>query len=178
MNSPAVDGPDLQRGVRPLVERLRGAASAGYDEWRVQNPDGGSYCIAFSWPESHDPEREARAWLADHKARFPDSQFAGYVVACVRVVPLKDKLLTEAADALERQQAEIADALHAMRAYARENPRHEYRGATQDPHGVHAWLARNERPNLCYTAPTATAPRSDPPSCGSTSSTASGHDGR
>jgi hypothetical protein len=55
--------------------------------------------------------------------------------------------VAEAAGALARQQAEIADALHAMRAYARENPRHEYQGATQDPNGVHAWLARNERPN-------------------------------
>lgn len=42
-------------------------------------------------------------------------------------------------------RAEIADALHAMRAYARDNPRHEYQGATQDPNGVHAWLARNDR---------------------------------
>lgn len=41
--------------------------------------------------------------------------------------------------------AEIADAVHAMRAYARDNPRHEYQGATQDPNGVHAWLARNDR---------------------------------
>lgn len=46
---------------------------------------------------------------------------------------------------LGRLRAELADALHAMRAYARENPRHEYRGATQDPNGVHAWLARNDR---------------------------------
>lgn len=47
--------------------------------------------------------------------------------------------------ALAKQQAEIADALHAMRAYARDNPRHEYQGQTQDPNGVHAWLARNDR---------------------------------
>ena len=42
-------------------------------------------------------------------------------------------------------RAEIADAVHAMRAYARDNPRHEYQGATQDPNGVHAGLARNDK---------------------------------
>lgn len=42
----------------------------------------------------------------------------------------------------------LADAKHAMRAYARENPRHEYQGVTQDPNGVHAWLARNDQPNV------------------------------
>jgi hypothetical protein len=42
-----------------------------------------------------------------------------------------------------RLSAEVADAKRAMRAYARQNPRHEYQGATQDPNGVHAWLARN-----------------------------------
>lgn len=46
---------------------------------------------------------------------------------------------------IERLRAELADAKHAMRAYARDNPRHEYQGATQDPNGVHAWLARNDR---------------------------------
>jgi hypothetical protein len=138
----------VERGVGPLVEKLRGAASAGFDEWRVQDPEDGAYCMNYSWPDTLHPEREARAWLADYKARHPGGPHAHYVVACVRVVPMKDWLLAEAADALEHQQAEIADALHAMRAYARENPRHEYKGATQDPHGVHAWLARNERPNV------------------------------
>ena len=42
-----------------------------------------------------------------------------------------------------RLRAELADAIHAMRAYARENPRHQHQGQTQDPNGVHAWLARN-----------------------------------
>lgn len=53
-------------GLGALVEKLRSVASAGYDEWRVQNPDGGSFCIAYSWPDSHYPEREALAWLAEH----------------------------------------------------------------------------------------------------------------
>ncbi len=147
MNTTTAGEAPVDQGVGPLVEKLRGAASAGYDEWRVQDPEDGSFCIAYSWPDSHYPEREARAWLANHKARFPEGLYSSYVVACVRVVPQKDRLLAEAAVALERQQAEILDALHAMRAYARENPRHKYEVRMQDPHGVHAWLARNERPN-------------------------------
>lgn len=98
-----------------LVEELRSTASAGYDEWRVQDPKDGSYCIAYSWPDTMNPEREARAWLADHKARHPDSQYAGYVVACVRVVPQKDRLLAEAAHAL----AQLGRELDAQRLYAR-----------------------------------------------------------
>lgn len=105
----------LTDGLGPLVEKLRSTASAGYDEWRVQDPKYGSYCIAYSWPETLSPEREARAWLASHKARFPDSQYAGFVVACVRVVPQKDRLLTEAAEALEQLGRE----LEAQRLYAR-----------------------------------------------------------
>jgi hypothetical protein len=90
----------------PLPERLR-SASGGYDEWRVQDPKDGSYCIAYSWPDSHFPEREARGWLADHKRRFHDSQYAGYEVACVRVVPQKDRLLIEAADEITALRAEM-----------------------------------------------------------------------
>lgn len=44
-----------------LTDRLRVAASAGYDEWRVQNPKDGAFCIAYSWPDTMSPEREARA---------------------------------------------------------------------------------------------------------------------
>jgi hypothetical protein len=103
---PDAGGTPVERPVVPLVERLRGACS-GYDEWRVQSPEDGSYCMAYSWPETMSPEREAREWLADHKRRFPDSQFAGYVVACVRVVPSKDRLLLEAADALEEARRDL-----------------------------------------------------------------------
>ena len=46
-----------------------------------------------------------------------------------------------------RLRAELDDAKHAMRAYAMDNPRHQYDGQTQDPNGVHSWLARNDRPN-------------------------------
>jgi hypothetical protein len=46
---------------------------------------------------------------------------------------------------IDRLRAELADAKHAMRAYAEDNPRHEYEGRTQDPNGAHAWLARNDK---------------------------------
>lgn len=105
---PAVGTPVDQRVV-PLVEKLRGAASAGYDEWRVQDPKNGAYCIAYSWPDSHYPEREARAWLADQKQRFPQGRSADYVVACVRVVAQKDRLLAEAADEIERLTTELRE---------------------------------------------------------------------
>lgn len=104
----AGEGP-VERGVVPLVEKLRGAASAGFDEWRVQDPADGSYCIAYSWPDSMSPERDARAWLADQKQRFPKGRYADYVVACVRVVPQKDRLLAEAADEIQRLTDELRE---------------------------------------------------------------------
>jgi hypothetical protein len=36
--------------------------------------------------------------------------------------------------------ARVAAAIPAMQAYARDNPRHDFRGVPQDPSGVHAWL--------------------------------------
>lgn len=87
-----------------LVARLRNACHS-YDEWRVQDPKDGAYCMAFSWPEVSNPERAAREWLADHKARFPGGLHTDYVAACVRVMPEKDRLLLEAAGELERLAA-------------------------------------------------------------------------
>lgn len=92
-----------------LAERLRAESSAGYDEWRVQDPKDGAYCIAFSWPGTLHPELEARAWLADQQDRFPQGRYADYVVACVRVVPTKDRLLREAADALQAAPELLAE---------------------------------------------------------------------
>lgn len=90
-----------------LIRRLRDA-SQGHDEWRVQNPEDGCYCIAFSRSGSLDPECEARSWLADHIRQFPQGMFVGYEVKCVRVLTDADRLRLEAADALEQQAAEIA----------------------------------------------------------------------
>ena len=97
---PAVGTPVDQRVV-PLVEKLRNAC-AGYDEWRVQDPKDGSYCIAFNWREVMNPERMAREWLADHCRRFPGGLHSDFVVACVRVQTQADELMQEAADEIER----------------------------------------------------------------------------
>jgi cell division protein FtsB len=91
-----------------LIQRLR-KDSEGRDEWRVQSPADGAYCIAFAWPESLDPECEARSWLADHIKRFPNGRFVDYVVACVRVTSEADRRRLEAADSLEQQSAQIAE---------------------------------------------------------------------
>lgn len=89
-----------------LIQRLHDA-SQGHDEWRVQSPADGAYCIAFAWPESLDPECEARSWLSDHIKQFPNGRFVDYVVACVRVTSEADQLRIEAADALKQQAAQI-----------------------------------------------------------------------
>ena len=55
----------------------------GRDEWRVQDPESGTYCMAFSCGDHLDgyslnPERDAREWLEDHqKAREAPSFRAG-----------------------------------------------------------------------------------------------------
>lgn len=98
-----------------LADKLRSTASAGHDEWRVQDPKTGAYCLAYSWPDTANPEREARAWLERQKRGNPNGIHAHYEVACVRVVPQKDRLLAEAAQAL----AQLGRELEAQRLYAR-----------------------------------------------------------
>lgn len=86
-------GGNLQQRLRALVY--------GFHEWRVESPVDGSYCISFTRDESHDPERTARDWLADHAARFPQSKYASYIVKHHHVLTAKDAALAEAADALD-----------------------------------------------------------------------------
>lgn len=85
-----------------LVEKLRDWGS-GHDEWRVQDPKDGTYCIAFSRGDGYtlDPEREARQWLALHQKHYPKSNQAGFVVALVRAHKQEDRLMNEAADAID-----------------------------------------------------------------------------
>lgn len=104
----AAVGDPLEQRVVPLVEKLRNAC-AGYDEWRVQDPKDGSYCIAFNWREVMYPERMAREWLADHCRRFPGGLHTDFVVACVRVQTQADELMQEAADELERLTTEVQE---------------------------------------------------------------------
>lgn len=85
---------------KTLAATIRELAT-GTVEWRVQHPVEKSYCISFDHRTCINPEREAREWLADHKARHPDSQFAGYEVAEVRWFSLLESAALRAADALD-----------------------------------------------------------------------------
>lgn len=90
-----------------LIHRLR-SLSQGFEEWRVEHPVEGSYCMSYTRDDYLSPEQEARGWLAEHLLRHPDSQFAGYVVKKHIVKTRKDQALDEAADALESLEAESA----------------------------------------------------------------------
>lgn len=81
-----------------LVERLN-RASVGRVEWRVQDPASKTFCMFYV---GHDSERAATAWLNEHRARYPNSKFAGYEVARVFSQDRDDKLKAEAATEIER----------------------------------------------------------------------------
>jgi hypothetical protein len=86
-----------------LVALLR-ARSQGVEEWRVQHPETGTYCISFDREDRLFPERCAREWLDDHKARYPHHEFAGYVVASVQVYSEQDRLMQQAATMIEAME--------------------------------------------------------------------------
>ena len=89
-----------------IVQRLR-EASQGREEWRIADPETGAYCMAFSHAGSPNPEREAREWLADHIARFPNSPNATKVVTHAIAHFLDDQMQIEAADLIEAQAERI-----------------------------------------------------------------------
>lgn len=112
------EGPEAARSARvcqsiptlhvgSLVRRLI-RASQGRAEWRVQSPDGVTYCMAFDERNCLDPRLSACAWLADHRLRFPESPMRDYIVAQVRVRDGVDFLLAEAADALSDGRGELS----------------------------------------------------------------------
>ena len=86
--------------AKNIAATLRKLAT-GTVEWRVQNPTDKGYCIAFDHRSSINPERDAREWLADHKAHHPGSQFAGYEVAAVRWFSELEQAALDAAAALD-----------------------------------------------------------------------------
>jgi hypothetical protein len=86
--------------AKAIATKLRELVT-GTVEWRVQHPVEKSYCISFNHRGSINPEREAREWLADHKARHPGSQFACYEVAEVLWFSRLERAALEAADALD-----------------------------------------------------------------------------
>lgn len=83
--------------IQELIAELR-ENSQGFTEWRVQSPDGQSYCMHF---EIWNGEAAANTWLANHRAEFPGSQFVDYLVAKAHVITQNDARLRRAADALE-----------------------------------------------------------------------------
>lgn len=101
-----------------LIQRLR-SLSHGFEEWRVESPVDGSYCMSYTRDDDLSPEQAARGWLAEHLLRHPDSQFAGYVVKKHVVKTRKDQALDDAADALERLEAENARITECGRAHIR-----------------------------------------------------------
>jgi hypothetical protein len=91
-----------------LIRRLR-AASAGRIEWRIVSPDGNRMAMWFSreGPDAVlDPEREAREWLRQHQADYPE-RFAGYTVERAVALNQADQLMQEAADELEKSDAQV-----------------------------------------------------------------------
>jgi hypothetical protein len=91
-----------------------------------------------------DEEDPARLWAEIHQLRAIVKGPEGYAT-------WQEAAIAERAHRV-RAENEVADAKHAMRAYARDNPRHEHQGPMHDPNGVHGWLARNDSPRESTTA--------------------------
>jgi hypothetical protein len=89
-----------QPALGELAERLRKLAT-GRVEWRVQDPVERCYCISFDRSDCINPERDARAWLADFQRRYPRHAHAKYEAAEVRVFTELERAALEAADVLD-----------------------------------------------------------------------------
>lgn len=63
-------------------------------EWRVEHPVSGDYCFQGG-------KREVDEWFDDHKQRFPNSRFAGYVVKEHAVLTPTQSALIRCLDELE-----------------------------------------------------------------------------
>lgn len=87
-----------------LPERLM-AASTGTIEWRVADPETGSYCVAYSRADYLDPEREAREWLRRHRKEFPTGRFVEHEARRVLVQSELQRLAVEAAAEILRLHA-------------------------------------------------------------------------
>lgn len=105
-----------------IVERLKEHA-VGREEWRIANPDDGSYVISFSYGDTLSPERDAREWLADHLCRNPTSWVAGYEVRKVMAQSDSDMLMIEAADEIASLRAQAKHESDCAEAYKAEADR-------------------------------------------------------
>lgn len=88
---------------KEMAISLRNLA-VGTVEWRVTDPETGSYCIAF------DNEREADEWLADHKQRHPGSMHANKVVQRTHWLTRLERAALRAADMLDNPAPESVEA--------------------------------------------------------------------
>ena len=83
---------------RNLIQRLRDSAN-GRHYWRCLHKGDKSYSVQFEDYEEH----EAKAWFKKQSERFPDS-YKYYEMVRVHVLDQSDKLMLEAAEALESRQ--------------------------------------------------------------------------
>ncbi len=88
-------------GTASLVERLR-AASQGVDEWRVQANDTVHWIKEFSASNFDHPEEAANLWLLQYRRTLPDWVEDEYEVKFFHTFSQVDRLMQEAADALEK----------------------------------------------------------------------------
>ena len=89
------------------------------------------------------------AALASWQCLFTDGTTGLYHDGCGNAQCARDHLVVHLTaevealrDANERLNVAVAEAERIVRAYARRNPRHEYKGVIQDPFGAHGWLDR------------------------------------
>ena len=105
-----------------LIERLR--QYNGAVECRVQHPETGTYCISFDWHNTFNPKRAAEEWHADHKKRFPESEYSTtYIVQEIRDMSQQDDVCKEAANELEaadKRITELEDVLKMARGHVLE----------------------------------------------------------
>lgn len=88
----------------------------------------------------HEPVEITNALIAVASQEGNDGpEYDLMMEAADRIRVLEDKLQ----NMRNTFQEELKLAIPAMREFAQKNPIHQHQGITQDPCGVHAWLARN-----------------------------------
>jgi hypothetical protein len=79
-----------------LIQELRENAKGTYC-WRCRHKTDKSYRISFEDYEQH----EAKQWFKEHCERYPDT-YCDYEMVRVHVLDQREKLMLQAADALEQ----------------------------------------------------------------------------
>jgi hypothetical protein len=97
--APLYGANEIGRLHAELAARLRRAA-AGRAEWRVQDPVSKEYVLAYA--EADAGEARANDALRKHRALYPDRPVDEYEVARVVVLDERDKLMLDAANALDQ----------------------------------------------------------------------------